>query len=430
MTVAPTHTKSQSVQLPSTAAEAAEWTLPRLRTAGRALVEEWTTATRSLIPLDTTLLDAHCHVGVDLDGSQLSANDLLSQLDNAGVSHATVIALHQSAGYLDENRRMRAIAEASGGRLFALHRIDPALDGHITDDARAALASGARGLKWHPRAEAFEMSNPAAAATASVAAEAEVPILIHAGRGMPQLGAQVVNLARQFPSATFILAHAAISDVAWIAPAAAELPNVTFDTSWWKPWDLAVLMSRVPSSQLIFGSDPPYGTVAMGLQYTARIARACGYDDDEMRSLLGGAASRLLKVGPSHQSAADTSQPAIPASHSLPIEDPDLRRAASYLESSLHLIFVKADATETIDLARVSLQVPSSHTSHTGASIITAALNIADELLSRAPQDSRRGSAMKMPLQVAEAVELLVCALIHASTSSLGIAGEDMLNSA
>ena len=64
-------------------------------------------------------------------------------------------------------------------------RLDPGED--PTAEAERCLALGARGIKLHPRAQAFGFGNGTAEAIFATARDASVPILIHAGRGMPSM---------------------------------------------------------------------------------------------------------------------------------------------------------------------------------------------------------------------------------------------------
>jgi hypothetical protein len=50
----------------------------------------------------------------------------------------------------------------------------------------------------------------------ALAHERELPVLIHAGRGIPALGQDTVKLSEEFRGARLILAHCAISDLAWL----------------------------------------------------------------------------------------------------------------------------------------------------------------------------------------------------------------------
>ena len=60
------------------------------------------------------------------------------------------------------------------------------------------------------------MDEPVVAELVALAHERRVPVLIHAGRGIPALGELTVRLAERHPDARLILAHAAISDLAWL----------------------------------------------------------------------------------------------------------------------------------------------------------------------------------------------------------------------
>ena len=108
----------------------------------------------------------------------------------------------------------RMAAAAASDRLVAFCRLDPRVN--PAAEARRCLDAGAVGIKLHPRAEQFGMDEPGVREIIAVAHERKVPVLIHAGRGIPALGENTVRLSAEFPDARFILAHAAISDLAWL----------------------------------------------------------------------------------------------------------------------------------------------------------------------------------------------------------------------
>lgn len=380
----------------------------------RRQVDAWTRAVLELTPADDARVDAHCHIGIDSDGSRIDEDQLLAQLDRADIHHATVIALHQPSSYVAENARIREVAAASGGRLHALHRCDPNAPDPAAD-ARAGLAAGAIGLKWHPRAEQFGMRDEVATVTAAVADEAGVPILIHAGRGMQQLGEGVIELARTHRDATFLLAHAAISDIAWIVEESRDLPNVVFDTSWWRPTDVAVLLATCEPERILHGSDPPYGTAPMGLQVTARLARACGWGDDAMAALLGGTARRVFGLG-------DPAAPITGHAPHMPIEVPAFRRASELLAAALHVEFGQGESAEVFDLAIAALDVPPSHELHDAANTLQGVIAAGRALFDRDGEGHHspdEESFMAMPVTRRAGVELLICTLTHLSTPAL-----------
>ncbi len=395
----------------------------------RRHLHAWTVDALALVPEDDARVDAHCHIGVDSDGSRMDEQRLLDQLDEAGMHFALVTALHQPDGYVAENERIRDVAAASGGRLLALHRCDPRA-GDPARDAQAGLASGAVGLKWHPRAERFAMDDDVAWQTAAVANEAAAPILIHAGRGMDRLGEGVVELAREFPDATFLLAHAAISDIAWIVDATREVPNVAFDTSWWRPTDLATLLSSCDPARVLHGSDPPYGSARLGLQMSVRLARACGWDDAATRGLLGGNARRLFGIGAGQDtSTIDPPRPAFDAH--MPIEDPAMRRASELLAAGLHVAFGDGDAEEVFDLAIAALDVLDTHDHARTARALQSAMQVGVALLQRDDFGAHvpvATSFMSMPESRRVGVHLLICTLAHLATPALPVRAVDRVS--
>lgn len=385
------------------------------------ILDRWLQDALHLCPFDLSRMDCHCHLGLDSDGSEIDVDDLYAQLDQAGVKHATVIALHHSEGYAVENARMREIAQRSNGRLHALHRCDPRV-GDVAQDAHSGILAGAKGLKWHPRAEAFSMQDSVARKTAQVAHEAGVPILIHAGRGMDRLGEGVVDLAREYSDATFILAHAAISDLAWIVEATQDVENIVFDTSWWRPTDLAVLLASCDPKRVLFGSDPPYGTVPLGLMITARIARACGWDDHAVAALMGGNARRIFRL-----ESADDSQAHAHDAH-MPAELAAFRRASELLGAALYVIFSGADAREVLELAVAALDRPKNNEHADSACFLQHAIRVGFTLYQTGIDAENAKSANKQlgfSSRQRLGVQLLMGALVHASTPLLPMCGVD-----
>ena len=124
-------------------------------------------------------------------------------------------------------------------------------------------------------------------------------MLVHAGRGIPALGHHAVALCERHPGLRLILAHACITDLAWIWRSAADLPNLFFDTSWWSASDLLALWTLVPPGQILFASDAPYSTPAFAAITNLRCALQAGLSQEQLRLAFGGQTERLLaREGP------------------------------------------------------------------------------------------------------------------------------------
>ncbi len=251
-----------------------------------------------LRPEGSEVIDAHTHLGLDEDGRSLTLEQLLGQLDAAGARRACVFPLHdpeRKPSYSVPNDRVLAWAGESEGRLIPFCRLDPAEA--PAAEAERCVGNGARGVKLHPRAQGFRFDGPEMNEIFSLAEQAGVPILIHAGRGMPPVAEGLADVALRHPGAVLILAHGAICDQGILTTLLADHPGVLYDLSCFFPVDVIELLARVPAERLVFASDPPYGMPASSLYFTLRIARQAGLDAATTRLILGGTMASLLDGG-------------------------------------------------------------------------------------------------------------------------------------
>ena len=144
------------------------------------------------------------------------------------------------------NDRVLAWAEESEGRLIPFCRLDP-FEGPVAE-AERCLAAGARGIKLHPRAQEFAFDGKELEGIFAVADDARVPILIHAGRGLPPIAEGLAQLALRHPEVVLILAHGAICDQGILTSVLAEHPGVLYDTSCFFGLDVVELFARSPPS--------------------------------------------------------------------------------------------------------------------------------------------------------------------------------------
>jgi hypothetical protein len=251
--------------------------------------------TQRLLPSDAEVFDAHTHLGLDEDGRSLTLAQLLALLDDAGARRACVFPLHdpeRQPAYSTPNDRVLAWASESEGRLVPFCRLDPS-EGALAE-AERCLAEGARGIKLHPRAQDFVFDGPEMREVFALAEGAQVPILIHAGRGLPPLADGLADLALRHPGAVLILAHGAICDQGILTSRLAGHPGVLYDISCFFPIDVIELFARVPAERIVFASDPPYGLPATSLYMALRIAAQAGLDEGAVRGVLGGTMAALV----------------------------------------------------------------------------------------------------------------------------------------
>jgi uncharacterized protein len=366
--------------------------------------------TQHLRPADAQVFDAHTHLGLDEDGRSLSLEQLLALLDDADAQKACVFALHdpdRHPAYSVPNDRVLAWARESGDRLLPFCRLDPAED-PLTESERC-LAAGARGIKLHPRAQDFVFDGKEIDDVFGLAESAGVPILIHAGRGLPPLAEGLVDLALRHPDVVLILAHGAICDQGIITSRLADHPGVLYDISCFFPLDVIELFARVPAERIVFASDPPYGVPMTSLYMALRVAEQAGLDETVTRGVLGRTVATLFDGG------------------ELPAASPPRRGSSITLSGRLARVYgygclvgpalfagAVDQAQAMLDMAIAACRDPEPESVGDALEQIGAALSAAAALLKS--EDSTR-----------EAINLLYHAIVRAATeipdgvSSLGV---------
>ncbi len=254
----------------------------------RTLLEGYDEELRAELPEGAFLFDAHTHLGHDIDGTRGVYEDLLAVLDRYGFSGAFTFCMDEhdrEPAFRVPNDRTRSYAERSRGRLVPFVRLD--LTAEPLVEAHRSLDLGARGIKLHPRAQAFALNDERLDPVFALAVERRVPILIHGGRGLPPIAEDLEALVRRHEGVRLIVAHAGIADMAGLAGRLGGIPGVYFDTSVWSGVDLLDLYRQVSAEQIVYASDYPYGRQPNSLLLSVRTARLAGFDDRQLRAMLG-----------------------------------------------------------------------------------------------------------------------------------------------
>ncbi|MGI8414043.1 MAG: amidohydrolase family protein [Solirubrobacteraceae bacterium] len=362
-----------------------------------SLLAPWTEVVLDQVP-GLELFDVHTHLGEnDPDGMRQSPDELLAGLKLARARGAFVFPMHEPGGYPPANDFVARAARDSDGLLFAFCRVNPH-DGALAE-AQRCLDGGARGIKLHPRAEGFTLDHPVVRSLVALADERRLPVLIHAGRGIPALGRHALALAQEFPHAPLILAHAGICDLSWIWRVAPDHPNLLFDTAWWLPADLLALFSLVPPGQILFASDAPYGATGTSAALQLRSALQAGLSPEQIRSIGSGQALRIAAgcaLEPCGPAVGERERP----THVL------LDRLAAFLQLGTVATMRGDDGTEMLALARLACEVPDEIDDAPVFAAIRGLLDLYDELFASDPADRRRLAVLILASSVARTPEV------------------------
>jgi predicted TIM-barrel fold metal-dependent hydrolase len=363
----------------------------------------WADLVRDQVP-GLELFDAHTHLGQnDPDGMKQQPEELISMLRMAHARGAFVFPMHEPTGYPAANDMVIEAALQSNGTLVPFCRLDPH-ESPVTE-AERCLDKGAKGIKLHPRAENFTLDHPEVRNIVALANERRLPVLIHAGRGIPALGLHAVELAGAFPGARLILAHAGICDLSWIWRVAVDHPNLLFDTAWWMPADLTALFSLVPPGQILFASDAPYGATALSASFQLRIALQAGLSPEQIRCIASEQSLRIADAAPLMQAGEAVGERERPP-HAL------LDRVTEFLMLGAIATMRGGDGgPEMLALARLACDVPEEIDDAPTFAAIRGLIDVFDEMTAAEPDNRRRLAPLILAATVARTPEVPIPAL-------------------
>jgi uncharacterized protein len=311
---------------------------------------------RRLLPIGAEIFDAHLHLGTDIDG-MLGDYDALEELmSRYGISRAFMFCLDEPdrhPAFRAANDRTLAFAEQSNGRLIPFVRLD--LNESPIEEATRCLDAGARGIKLHPRAQAFTASDERLVPVFELAAERRVPILIHGGRGLPPIADGLLALVERYPEATLIIAHAGIADMADLARCMSGRKGVVFDTSTWSPIDLLDFYRLVPPEQVVYASDYPYGQQPGSLLIALRTAQMAGFSEDQVRAMLAGTANRIA-------AGEELPEPSRPIGGETITQTMQLARIHQYVSMAMPMLWLRQP--DTVGVLGLAINTCAERTSH------------------------------------------------------------------
>jgi hypothetical protein len=346
---------------------------------GDELFSSWLPGLRRQVP-GLELFDAHTHIGQnDPDGFRCTPEQLTATLAAAG-ARGVVFPMHEPDGYPPANDRAIAASRDSGGRLTAFCRLDPAAE--PLAEARRCLQAGAAGIKLHPRAEEFALDTASMEPVFALADERRLPVLVHAGRGIPALGEHAVQVCERHPGLRLILAHAGICDLAWIWRAAPDLPNLLFDTAWWSPSDLLALYTLVPPGNILFASDAPYSACSFAAVLNLRCALQAGLSGEQIRLVFGGQLAGILAGEPLVEAGPAPGPGALD-------RDPLLDRVYTFLVSGIGQMFHGVAPAESLALTRLACEVGEDSPRAETCAAVGGLIELREEVL-RTGQDTGR----------------------------------------
>ena len=240
------------------------------------------------------IFDAHTHLGYALhSGRSCSADRMLAQMAGSGIDRSLLIPFPVVDDYRKQHDVIAAAVRAYPGRFAGAVCLNPFLPRQeFLDEVRRCVEElGFCGIKLQPQYQALNPISARSDFLFEAACEHKIPVIWHTGTGAPfALPSLLIAPARRFPDLPIVLAHSGGSVYALEAIVAAGVcPNIYLELSSLMPHLVLEVMTHVPASRLMIGSDLPESV-------DAEISKIIGLPvtDDQKREVLWGTAARLF----------------------------------------------------------------------------------------------------------------------------------------
>ena len=255
-----------------------------LTTGAMAPVWSWV---QQKIPAGIEIFDAHAHIGADVDGRTMTADGMRLLMKAAGIERSIVFPLNDPNArddYSGPNDVIWNAYEEYPSRFVPFFRLNPHLD--YDREFGRCIERGFMGLKLHPVSQEFELDDPKVVRLLSMAAEADLPVLIHTGFAMQRIVEPLLPTVEAHPELRLLLGHAAMLEVLDATRAFADHPNVLFETSVVQAKDLYELCCSIDPSRICFGSDIPYGDLPSTLHSILAAADLAGVPEAALPGII------------------------------------------------------------------------------------------------------------------------------------------------
>lgn len=236
------------------------------------------------------IIDAHAMLG-DETYLSLDAGELLRRMDDAGIDIA--LARPMGAGLVVDHITGNDLVLNAGPRIRGLVSVNPWWGEAGLDELARCRDCGAVGLFLDPLRQGFFPTEAVATPFYERAAEYNWPVLFRTGAYIFADVLAVVEVARRFPTASFIAGFGGYADM-WfeISDAIGSVDNLHLDASMLWSDGIEDIVKRHGSKKVLFGSAEPRNRYRVNLRTLDRLELA----DADRDAIYFGNARRLFDL--------------------------------------------------------------------------------------------------------------------------------------
>jgi predicted TIM-barrel fold metal-dependent hydrolase len=228
------------------------------------------------------VIDGHAYLGKSIYMDQ-SPKRLISDMDRLGVDFSVVVAPPPGPFYREANRYVSSAAQSHPGRLTALYRANPLLEGEEKMVEEALDGGGFVGVQLDPTNDGYGISGQAARQVIGVAERHGAPVYVHSGDSIFCPPEYVADLASSFGKVNFVTNRSATQACGNLFLLTHSFPTIAFQKGYTEAFDL---------DRIVFASDSPVGS----LDVEMKAVELAGLDNATREKILGGNLLRILEL--------------------------------------------------------------------------------------------------------------------------------------
>ena len=210
-----------------------------------------------------SIFDGHCHIGEGLHSGRVQRADMMLEgMDRYGIDRALAIPFPMVRSFREAHDEIGAAVLAHPTRFAGAACLDPFIgETEFRREVRRCREEyGFRALKFQPQFQPVDASLPGAEFLFETALENKLALVCHTGSGVPYaLPSNFMPAARKYPELRIVLAHSGGGGLFFQDAVVAALfcPNIYLELSTLMPNHILRVLSQVPSTRLMIGSDLP-----------------------------------------------------------------------------------------------------------------------------------------------------------------------------
>ncbi len=206
------------------------------------------------------MIDVHVHSGVSLStGKSTTADEILAAMSTYGIEVAMVMPQPTDPDRDAVHERIYDLTQRCPGRIAGIANLAPRVETAVYEKQFIHCIEELKfvAVKVHTHGFALPADAPAWEKVYALAAERQLPVMVHTGIGREIADpSRVASAAARYPRVPFVLCHAGVIDYIGAAiETASRHQNVYLEPSWCPTFAVFHMLKALGSKRIMFGSD-------------------------------------------------------------------------------------------------------------------------------------------------------------------------------